>query len=115
MRDSRSILVLLIALRSYAVPTGDWVRDLYSCYKTSFSVARDTGFESAVGGGVEWNFHQVLAFRIAQLDWIHIHLSRDNRNFYPIQAQLPALQGRQSNYRFSCGITFRFGSKGVGR
>jgi hypothetical protein len=115
MRDSRSILVLLVAFRSYAVPTGNWVCDLYSCYETSFSVARDTGFESAVGGGVEWNFHQVLAFRIAQLDWIHTHLSRDNRNFSPMQAQLPTLQGWQSNYRFSCGITFRFGSKGAGR
>lgn len=104
-----------VAFRSYAVPTGKWACNFDSCYETSFSVARDTGFATAVGGGVDWSFHQVLAFRIAQLDWIHTNLSRDNPVFSPIQAQLPTLQGWQNNYRFSCGITFRFGSKGVGR
>jgi len=48
-----------------------------------------------------------------QFDWIRTHLSRDNAGYSTIQGQLPTLTGWQDNYRFSCGITFRWGEKGA--
>ena len=101
-----------VAFRNYAVPTGNWVCSVYSCYETSFSVARETGFATAVGAGIDWHFHPIMSFRVVQFDWLRTHLSRDNASFSPIQGQLPTLAGWQNNYRFSAGIIFRFGEKG---
>ena len=101
-----------VAFRNYAVPTGNWVCTGYSCYETSFSIARETGFASAVGAGIDWHFHSIMSYRVVQFDWIRTNLSRDNQSFSPLQGQLPTLSGWQNNYRFSCGLIFRFGQKG---
>jgi hypothetical protein len=104
-----------VAFRNYAVPTGNWVCSIYSCYETSFNIARDTGLATGIGGGIDWHFHSVMSFRVVQFDWVRSHLTRDNANFNPIQGQLPTLRGWQDNYRFSVGIVFRFGEKGGSR
>lgn len=101
-----------VAFRNYAVPTGNWVCSIDSCYETSFSIARDTGFATGIGGGIDWQVHPAMSFRVIQFDWVRSHLTRDNVNFNPIQGQLPTLTGWQDNYRFSIGIVFRFGQKG---
>lgn len=102
-----------VAIRSYAVPTGNWICTGVSCYEDTFSVAKEAGFATGVGGGIDWHLHPILSLRVVQFDWIRTHLSRDNANFSPVQGQLPTLNGWQDNYRFSCGITFRFGEKGA--
>ena len=104
-----------IALRNYAVPSGNWICTGFpsSCYQTSFSVARDSGFAWSVGGGLDWEVRPGIALRMIQFDWVRSDLSRDNSNFSPQQGSLPILRGWQNNYRFSAGITFRFGEKGV--
>jgi hypothetical protein len=104
-----------VAFRNYAVPTGNWMCSGYSCYETSFSIARETGFASGVGGGIDWHFHPIMSFRVVQFDWVRTHLSSDNAAFSPIHGQLPTLSGWQDNYRFSCGLIFRFGEKGAQR
>ncbi len=101
-----------VAFRNYAVPTGNWICTGYSCYEDTFGVALESGFASAVGGGIDWHVHPIISVRFVQFDWIRTHLSRDNVNFSPIAGQLPTLSGWQDNYRFSCGVTFRFGAKG---
>ena len=100
------------AIRNYAVPTGHWECSFSSCYETSFSVAKDYGFATAVGAGIDWHVSPTISFRVVQFDWIRTHRSRDNAAFSPIQGQLPILGGWQDNYRFSTGIVFRFGEKG---
>jgi hypothetical protein len=104
-----------VAFRSYAVPSGNWTCSVYSCYENSFSVAKDTGLATGVGGGIDWHLRPVLSLRLVQFDWIRTHLSRDNPRFSPAQGQLPILSGWQDNYRFSCGIILRFGAKGVSK
>lgn len=103
------------ALRNYAVPTGDWVCNGFplNCYETSFSVARESGFAWSVGGGLDWQVRPWLSLRIVQFDWIRTHLSRDNESFSPHQGSLPTLSGWQDNYRFSAGIVFRLGERGI--
>jgi len=102
------------ALRSYAVPSGHWVCTGFpsTCYQTSFSVARESGFAWSVGGGLDWQLQRGISLRLVQFDWIRTNLSRDNKNFSPLQGSLPILSGWQSNYRFSVGISFQFGEKG---
>jgi hypothetical protein len=56
-----------VAFRNYAVPTGNWDCSLYSCYETSFSIARDTGLATGVGGGIDWQFHSVCPLRFHEL------------------------------------------------
>jgi len=101
-----------VAIRNYAVPTGQWECSFDSCYETSFTVAKEYGFASAVGAGVDWHVHPMISFRVVQFDWLRTHLSRDNLAFSPIQSQLPTLNGGQNNYRFSTGLVMRFGEKG---
>ena len=103
-----------VAFRHYAVPNGDWICSGYPvyCYQDHFDLARETGFASGVGGGLDWHAHPMISVRLVQFDWIHSNLSRDNVDFSPAQGQLPILKGWQNNYRFSCGVTFRFGQKG---
>lgn len=105
------------ALRDYAVPTGNWVCGGFpvNCYQDSFSVARESGFAWALGGGLDWRMKNWMSLRIVQFDWIRTHLSRDNKNFSPQQGSLPTLSGWQDNYRFSAGIAFRFGERGLPR
>ena len=102
------------AFRSYAVPTGQWICTGFpqTCYQQSFTVARESGFAYAVGGGLEWTNNPVISVRIFQFDWIRSKLSRDNANFSPAQGQFPTLSGWQDNYRVSVGISFRFGERG---
>lgn len=104
-----------MAFRSYVVPTGNWICSgslIPTCYHETFSAARDVGFAWAAGGGLEWSAHPNLSVRIVQFDFVRTKLSRDNLNLSPAQAQFPTLNGWQDNYRFSFGITFRFGEKG---
>jgi opacity protein-like surface antigen len=101
-----------VAFRYYAVPTGNWICTPSSCYQDRFDIARENGFASAVGGGVDWHVHPTISVRLVQFDWIRTKLSRDNVDFSPVQGELPILKGWQDNYRFSCGVTFRFGQKG---
>jgi hypothetical protein len=105
------------AFRSYEVPTGDWICTGFppTCYHDTFTVAEESGFAWGVGGGLDWTNHPVISVRVFQFDWQHTKLSRDNVNFSPAQDQLPTLSGWQNNYRFSFGITFRFGEKGEAR
>jgi hypothetical protein len=81
-------------------------------YETSFSVAKDYGFATAVGAGIAWHVSPTISFRVVEFDWLRSHLSRDNIAFSPIQGQLPTVGGWQDNSRFSTGIVFRFGEKG---
>lgn len=102
-----------MAIRSYAVPSGNWTCSVYSRYENTFSIAKETGLATGMGGGIDWHLRPVLSLRLVQVDWIRTHLSRDNARFSPAQGELPTLSGWQNNHRFSCGITFRFGTKGV--
>ena len=102
-----------VALRHYAVPNGNWICTGYSCYQDHFDIAKETGFATGLGGGIDWHVHPMFSLRLAQFDWIRTNLSRDNASFSPAQGQLPTVTGWQDNYRFSCGITFRLGEKGV--
>ncbi len=104
-----------VAFRHYAVPTGEWICSgipPYTCYQDHFDIARDTGFAGAVGGGIDWQVHPIVALRLIQFDWIRSNLSRDNVNYSPAQGELPVITGWQDNYRFSAGFTFRIGEKG---
>ena len=104
-----------LGLRSYVVPTGNWICTgslIPNCYHEAFSAARDVGFAWAAGGGLEWGAHPNVSVRIFQFDFVRTKLSRDNLNLSPAQGQFPTLIGWQDNYRFSFGITFRFGEKG---
>jgi len=105
-----------VAFRHYAVPNGNWIctgYPFYSCYQDHFDLAKETGFATGVGGGLDWHIRPNISVRMVQFDWVRTHLSRDNANFSPAQGQLPTLTGWQDNYRFSCGVTFRFGLKGA--
>ena len=104
------------ALRNYAVPSGNWVCTGFpsSCYQTSFSVARDSGFAWSLGGGLDWRIHPAISLRIVQFDWIRSNLSRDNKDFSPQQGSLPIVSGWQDNYRFSIGFSFQLGEKRTG-
>jgi hypothetical protein len=104
-----------VAFRDYAVPNGNWICGEYGCYEDSFSVAKETGFATGLGGGIDWRLRPMLSLRLVQFDWIRTHLSRDNAGYSPIQGQLPTLSGWQDNYRFSIGITLRIGEKGEGK
>lgn len=105
-----------VAFRHYAVPSGNWICTGYpypSCYQDHFDIAKEAGFATGVGGGLDWHVNPNISLRLVQFDWLRTHLSRDNANFSPAQGQLPTLTGWQDNYRFSCGITFRFGVRGI--
>jgi Outer membrane protein beta-barrel domain len=106
-----------VAYRRYAVPTGTWTCTGLPpiCYQDTFTAASETGFAWAVGGGLEWSNHPAISVRVFQFDFVRTKLSRDNLDFSPAQGQFPTLTGRQDNYRFSFGITFRFGAKGEPR
>jgi hypothetical protein len=104
-----------VSFRNYAVPTGNWICTGSTCYEDTFGVALEKGFATGVGGGIDWHLHPILSLRVVQFDWIRTHLSRDNASFSPVQGQLPTLSGWQNNYRFSCGVTFRWGEKGARR
>jgi hypothetical protein len=101
------------ALRNYAVPSGNWICTGFppNCFQDTFSVALESGLAWSVGGGVDWEVRPGISLRMVQFDWIRSNLSRDNRNFSPLQGSLPVLKGWQDNYRFSAGITFRLGVK----
>jgi hypothetical protein len=101
-----------VAFRHYAVPNGNWICIDFNCYQDHFDIARETGFASGVGGGIDWHVHPQVSLRVVQFDWIRTNLSRDNANFSNVSG-LPTLQGWQDNYRFSCGVTFRMGEKGT--
>ncbi len=103
-----------VAFRHYAVPSGNWICIDYTCYQDHFDVAKENGFASGVGGGLDWHVQPNVSIRFVQFDWIRTNLSRDNPE-YSIQNQLPVLTGWQDNYRFSAGITFRFGEKGTAK
>ncbi len=105
-----------VAFRHYAVPTGNWIctgYPNYICYQDHFDIAKESGFASGVGGGIDWLVHPIVAVRLVQFDWIRTNLSRDNVNYSPAQGELPTLKGWQDNYRFSIGFTFRMGEKGT--
>jgi hypothetical protein len=103
------------ALRNYAVPSGHWVCGgvPFNCYEDSFSIARESGFAWSIGGGLDWHVRSGISIRFVQFDWIRTHLSRDNGKFSSQQGSLPILSGWQDNYRFSAGIAFRFGERGL--
>ncbi len=103
-----------VAFRHYAVPSGNWICIDFNCYQDHFDVAKENGFASGVGGGLDWHVQPNISVRFVQFDWIRTHLSRDNPD-YSIQNQLPILKGWQDNYRFSAGVTFRFGAKGTAK
>ncbi|MBZ5656532.1 MAG: hypothetical protein LAO56_14790 [Acidobacteriia bacterium] len=100
-----------VAFRHYAVPNGNWICIDFTCYQDHFDIAKEAGFATGVGGGMDWHVHPQVSLRLVQFDWIRTNLSRDNADFSPVQG-LPTLSGWQDNYRFSCGITFRLGEKG---
>lgn len=100
------------AWRHYAVPSGNWICSAFSCYEDHFDLARESGFASGVGVGLDWHLWPRASIRLMQFDWFRTHLSRDNANYSPARGQLPISKGWQDNYRFSCGVTFRFGAKG---
>jgi len=106
-----------VSYRRYAVPTGNWTCTGFPpvCYQDTFTAASETGFAWAVGGGLDWSTHPAISVRVFQFDFVRTKLSRDNLSFSPTQDQFPTLNGWQDNYRFSFGITFRFGAKGEPR
>lgn len=101
------------AWRNYAVPSGNWFCDGLTCYEDHFSIAKESGFATGAGGGLDWHIWSRAWLRLAQFDWVRTKLSRDNPAFSPAQGQFPVLKGWQDNYRFSCGVTFGFGQKGI--
>jgi hypothetical protein len=105
------------ALRDYEVPSGKQICAGYppNCYETSSSVARESGLAWSIGGGLDWQLRHGISVRIVQFDWVRSNLSRNNKNFSPQQGSLPILSGWQDNYRFSAGITFWFGERGVSK
>lgn len=100
------------AWRHYAIPSGNWICSAFSCYEDHFDLARESGFASGVGAGLDWHLWQRASIRLVQFDWVRTHLSRDNASYSPARGQLPVVKGWQDNYRFSCGVTFHFGAKG---
>lgn len=100
------------AWRHYAVPSGNWICSAFSCYEDHFDLARESGFATGAGAGLDWHRWQRASLRLVQFDWVRTNLSRDSVNYLPAQGQLPIVKGWQDNYRFSCGVTFRFGVKG---
>jgi hypothetical protein len=104
-----------VAFRHYAVPSGNWICTGFSCYQDHFDIARETGFATGVGGGLDWHLRPIVSLRPVQFDWIRTDLSRDNATFSSAQGQLPTLNRWQNNCRFSCGLTFRWGQKGTPR
>jgi hypothetical protein len=103
-----------MAGRHYAVPTGNWICTFNTCYQDHFDLAREFGFASAFGGGLDLDYG-TLSFRLVQFDYLRTHLSRDNLNLTPDQGSFPTIQGWQNNYRFSTGIVLRIGQKGSRR
>lgn len=103
-----------MAGRNYAVPTGNWICTLNTCYQDHFDLAREFGFASAFGGGIDLDYSYV-SYRLVQFDYLRTQLSRDNLNLTPQQGSFPTIQGWQNNYRFSTGIVFRIGQRGSTR
>jgi hypothetical protein len=103
-----------VAGRHYAVPTGNWVCTFNTCYQDHFDLAREFGFASAFGGGVDLNYNY-FSYRLVQFDYLRTKLSRDNLNLTPDQGSFPTIQGWQNNYRFSTGILFHIGQRNAGK
>lgn len=100
------------AWRHYAVPNGQWICSGYGCVEGHFDLAKEAGFASGLGGGLDWHLWPKVSMRVAQFDWIRTNLSRNSGYLIPAKGQLPPLADWQNNYRFSCGVVFQMGSKG---
>lgn len=61
------------------------------------------GYTVMVGGGVDANLSKLLAFRVAQFDWLYYHFS----GFTAAGQTTPAFSG-SGNVRISTGIVFHF-------
>ncbi len=54
----------------------------------------DTAFAWALGGGLDWNWKERFAIRLAQVDYLPTYFGRTTQN----------------NFRYSAGVVFRLGS-----
>ncbi|HVN17557.1 MAG TPA: hypothetical protein VMU05_02265 [Dongiaceae bacterium] len=100
-----------MGFRRYAVPSDSWSCDGFMCSQDSFNVAKESGFATGVGGGVDWHVRRGVSMRIAQFDWIRTNLNRANGAYAPVRNQLPSLGANQDNYRFSFGLTLHIGAR----
>jgi outer membrane immunogenic protein len=79
-----------------------------SCFEDDVSIRRhreggtggcengnDSGFATALGGGVDWNFTDHIGVRLAQAEYVLSQLSFYNNS-------------HQNNFRFSTGVVFRW-------
>ena len=57
-----------MAVRSYTVPNGSWTCTDFSCPENTFSIATETGFAAALGGGTDWHVRPILSVRVGQFD-----------------------------------------------
>jgi hypothetical protein len=93
------------------VPSGVTVEPITD--QPGFTKVRSTqnAFAMAIGGGVDIKVGRHLAVRPAQLDWLPT-------NFSPFNVTVPSgifpnfnTSNWQQNFRYSGGVTFRFGGE----
>ena len=93
-----------MAGRQYYTPSGDWEnpRDV---------VAKDYGFASGFGAGVDLILARRWAIRALQFDYVIPYLRPDRPEYSLIQRDLPALQDWQHNRRIAFGLVLRAGAR----
>jgi hypothetical protein len=81
--------------------------------------SHQNAFAMLIGGGVDIKFKKWLAVRPVEVDWLPTHFSP--LNFNPATgSELATVTANnsarwQQNFRYTGGITFRFGSRGGGK
>ena len=100
------------ARRSYSIPTGEWSCDYDGCSEDQFTLVRDSGFATAVGGGLDVDIRPNYGIRLIQFDYMRANLNRDYPDFVPDEGALPVINSWQKDYRISAGFYFRFGQRG---
>ncbi len=106
------------ATRRYAVPNGIYYCTGYiygSCSEQYTTLTSDSGFGTAVGGGLDVDVHPVIALRVVQFDYFRSNLNRGDMQFVTDQGPLPVLHSWQKNYRIAFGIVFKLGERGARR
>jgi hypothetical protein len=71
--------------------------------ETSGVSVSTNGYTFMVGGGVDAKFNRLLAFRVAQVDWLHYHFSG-----FSAEGVTTNSFGGSKNVRVSTGIVVRF-------
>ncbi len=101
------------ATRHFNIPNGHYYCNYYSwgCTEDEDTLVRDSGFGMAVGGGVDVRVHPVVSIRAFQFDYLRTHLHRNRPDV--LLGVIPPLKGWQDSYRFTVGVVFHLGERGV--